>query len=394
VQSIINAGFGALVATGLFWIGVPYAALWGVVVALLRFIPYVGAPVAMVMPLALAFVQFDGWGHTLATGGLFVGLEAVTANVVEPVLIGHHTGVSSFALLVTALFWVWLWGPIGLVLSTPLTVCLAVLGKHVRQLEFLAVLLGDEEALGPSVSFYQRLLARDEDEASEIVERQLQTTSRDRVFDEILVPALLFAGHDRARDEILEAAHQFILQATGEIIENVAEAEREGEQKEDTPAVSGNDVPRAQILGVPMRDMGDELVLRMLGHLLDSRTCELRQFSTATLTSEVLVAIEERAPDLVCITALPPGGVNHVRHLCKRLRARFPDARVLVLRPGAGADTGPAGQRMKGEGADAVEPTLTAAVAEVNRLLLPGRVRPAAEPSAQLGHAREAATLA
>ena len=204
-QSVINAGFGLIVATALFWIGVPYAILWGVTAALLRFVPYVGSLLAMLLPTALAFVLFDGWSRTLATLGLFLSLDAVTANVIEPLLIGRHTGVSSLALLVSALFWTWLWGPVGLILSTPLTVCLAVLGKHVPRLEFLAVLLGDEPALETDISFYQRLLAGDEDEASEIVEQQLQTTSREQVFDEMLVPTLLLAERDRVREAISES---------------------------------------------------------------------------------------------------------------------------------------------------------------------------------------------
>jgi len=176
-QTAINSGFGFLVTMILLWIGVPYAVLWGVTAALLRFVPYIGSLLAMLLPTALAFVLFEGWARTLATVGLFLSLDAVTANVVEPLLIGHHTGVSSLALLVSALFWTWLWGPVGLVLSTPLTVCLAVMGKHVPRLEFLAVLLGDEPALETDISFYQRLLAGDEDEANEIVEQHLTIAS-------------------------------------------------------------------------------------------------------------------------------------------------------------------------------------------------------------------------
>jgi len=168
VQTMVNAVFGAMVGGGLYFIGIPYAVLWGAVAALARFVPYVGAVASMLMPAALAFAIFPGWSRTLLTMGLFVGMDVVTAYAVEPMLIGRRTGVSSIALLISAFFWAWLWGPPGLALATPITVSLAVLGRHVPGLQYLAVLLGDEPVIGTEISFYQRLLARDEDEAGEI----------------------------------------------------------------------------------------------------------------------------------------------------------------------------------------------------------------------------------
>ena len=148
----------------------------------------------MVLPAALAFAQFEGWWQTLATLGLFLGLDVVAAYVVEPIVIGAKTGVSSMAMLVSAIFWAWLWGPVGLVLSTPLTVCLVVLGKHVPRLAFLGILLGDEPALEPNLVLYQRLLAGDEEEAQEILEKRFEVIPRAQVFDEVVIPALLLAA--------------------------------------------------------------------------------------------------------------------------------------------------------------------------------------------------------
>src|SRR4029077_20073863 len=184
---------------------------------------------------------------------LFLTLDAVTANVIEPLLIGHHTGVSSLALLVSALFWTWLWGLVGLVLSTPLTVCLVVLGKHVGQLEFLAVLLGDEPALEADISFYQRLLAGDEEEASEIVEQQLQTTAREQVFDEMLVPTLLLAERDWVREAISESKQQFVLQATRDIVRHMADVQTRADQAASAAEGTASPVgkPRGHIVGVP-----------------------------------------------------------------------------------------------------------------------------------------------
>jgi predicted PurR-regulated permease PerM len=377
-QSVINSGFGLIVAIALFGIGVPYAILWGVTAALLRFVPYVGTLLALLLPTALAFVLFDGWSRTLATLGLFLSLDAVTANVIEPLLIGRHTGVSSLALLVSALFWTWLWGPIGLVLSTPLTVCLAVLGKHVPRLEFLAVLLGDEPALETDISFYQRLLAGDEDEASEIVEQELQTTSREQVFDEMLVPTLLLAERDRVREAISESKQQFVLQTIRDIVQHLADAQAQADKAASAAngTASPAGTPRGHIVGVPARTLGDQIALEMLSQLFDSFTCEIEQLSTVTLASEVLMAVEQGAPDLICITALPPGGLTQARYLCKRLRTRFPEVRIVMVRPSVAADTDESSQRLIEAGANTVATSLTEARTQATQLLLPALVRP------------------
>ncbi len=376
-QSVINAGFGLLVAIALFWIGVPYAILWGVTAALLRFVPYVGSLLALLLPTALAFVLFDGWSRTLATLGLFLSLDGVTANVIEPLLIGRHTGVSSLALLISALFWTWLWGPIGLVLSTPLTLCLAVLGKHVPRLEFLAVLLGDEPALETDISFYQRLLAGDEDEAGEIVEQQLQTTSREQVFDEMLVPTLLLAEQDRLREAISESKQQFVLQTTRDIVHHMADVQTRADQAasaaEGTTSPVGK--PQGHIVGVPVRTLGDQVALEMFSQLFDPFTCEIERLSTATLVSEVLMAVEQRSPDLICLTTLPPGGLTQTRDLCKRLRARFPALRIVVVRPGVQSDTDKSNQRLTEAGANTVATSLAEARTQALQLLLPALVQ-------------------
>ncbi len=178
MQAMVNGTFGLVLAGGLLLIGVKYALLWGFLAAMLRYLPYIGAYLAAVFPISLGLAMFDGWGTVFMVAGLFVVLELIAANFVEPWLYGQSMGVSEIALLVAAAFWAVLWGPIGLVLSSPLTVCLVMLGRYVPQLEFLAVLLGDEPALDPSVSFYQRLLARDQDEAEDLVLEHVKTGVR------------------------------------------------------------------------------------------------------------------------------------------------------------------------------------------------------------------------
>ncbi len=197
MQLVVNSGFGVLFGAGLLLIGVPYWFLWGFLAMLLRFIPYIGSWIAAALPLLLSFAIAPGWVQPLLVLGVFVGLDLVTGNVVEPLLFGHSTGVSPVALLVAAVFWTWVWGPVGLVLSTPLTVCLVVLGQHIPRLRFLSLLLGDQPALAPHIGFYQRLLAGDRAEAFGIAHAYAVTHGRDHVGDEVIVPALRLARRDR-----------------------------------------------------------------------------------------------------------------------------------------------------------------------------------------------------
>jgi predicted PurR-regulated permease PerM len=379
-QCMINTGFGMVVAASLWWISVPYAALWGVTAAFLRFVPYLGSFLALVLPTALAFVLFEGWWHSLATLGVFLLVDALTANVIEPLVIGHHTGVSSLALLLMALFWTWLWGAIGLLLSTPFTVCLAILGKHVPQLEFFAVLLSDEPALEPKVSFYQRLLARDEDEANKIVELNLQRLSQEKIFDEVLIPVLILAAADRARQQISEAEYNFVIEKIRELVQRLGEIPASTENvrgaEERSPLL---DKSHARLLGIPARSEGAQITVDMLSQLLDPLTFEVRRLFTATLASEVVTIVEQESPDLICITALPPGGLAHARYLCKRLRTHFPQVRILVVRPGLQkdpvVDIHSAIQRLTEAGADKVAVSVTEARTQISQMLFPRQVR-------------------
>jgi predicted PurR-regulated permease PerM len=357
-QSLINAGFGVIVTAGLFAIGVQYALLWGVAAAFLRFVPFLGAILAMVMPAAVAAVQFEGWWPTVETIVLFIGLDLVVANVVEPVLIGRHTGVSSLALLASALFWTWLWGPIGLLLSTPITVCLAVLGKHVPQLALLGVLLGDEAALEPEITVYQRLLAGDEDEANEIVEAALGTSTLAEVLDDVLLPAIVRSARDCAADDITEADHASVLRATTDIVHRLGEADVAVAVDATALAVTA---PVQVVIGVSARNAVDELAVEMLGQLLDASRYRMQRASTVTLVSELAAAVDGAGAAVVCIAALPPGGLTHARHLCKRLRARFPQQSIILLRPA------PAPEGEVIEGATRVT-SLVAARAEIERV--------------------------
>src|ERR1019366_7253669 len=197
LQLLVNVGFGVLCGTGLFLIGVPYAVLWGAVAAILRIVPYVGAPVAASLPFMLSLAVFDHWMQPLLVFLMFSTIEIVTANWVYPLLYAVHTGPFSRALLMTTVFWTVLWGPAGLILSTPLTVCVVVLGRYVPQFAFLHILLGDEPALVEEAKFYQRLLAMDDQEARGVIDRYLSGHSLLQLCDSVIVPALTLAEHDR-----------------------------------------------------------------------------------------------------------------------------------------------------------------------------------------------------
>src|SRR3954465_6993159 len=219
--ALVNSGFGLVIGLGLGLIGVPYAVLWGCLAALLRFIPYVGPAAAFLLPLVFSFAHFPGWAQPLEVVALFGVVEVLLNSYLEPVIYGKTTGVSALGLLVAAMFWTWLWGTLGLLLSTPLTVCLAVLGKYVPSLQFFATMLGEEAELEPDVRFYQRLVALDRDGSVALTEEAIKKQPRVEVFDQILVPALVRAERDALRDELQEQEREFVWRVVGEVLENL-----------------------------------------------------------------------------------------------------------------------------------------------------------------------------
>jgi predicted PurR-regulated permease PerM/methylmalonyl-CoA mutase cobalamin-binding subunit len=353
-QTMINIVFGALVAAGLYWIGVPYAALWGGFTAVLRFVPYVGTALSVLMPASLAFATFPGWAETVQTIALFLTLDFVTAWFIEPLVFGRRTGVSAFALLVSALFWIWVWGPVGLLLSTPLTVCIAVLGRNVRSLRFLAVIFAEEPALTPHIRFYQRLLARDEDEATLVVERMRAEHGNLGVTHEVLLPALLQVSHHRSQNEITEEDELFILDVINEMIQQMAPVD-------ETQVV-------APVIGVAVRTPEDHMALELLRAAVGSQSMTL---IPAELTADEAVneAIEQR-PAVVCIGAVSPTRGAEVRNFCRRLRNAAPETKVIVLRPLAvDVDAERLSTRMHDAGADVVVTNAKDAVEAIQKLL-------------------------
>jgi len=337
IQFLVNIGYGIFIGMGLYFIGLPGALLWGVIVGILRFLPYIGPPLGGIMPLLLSMAVFDGWSKPLLVLGLFVITEVAVSNLVEPMLYGAHTGISSLAIVMAAIFWTAIWGPIGLVVSTPLTVCLLVVGRHAPQLRFLHILLGDEPPLTPESRFYQRLLAMDYEEAREVLQKCLNEMSLEELYENVLIPALGLAEQDRHQNLLQDENERFISQSTRELIDELWEP-RNGETALESEGVRGETTLRAaapdstrslNILCVPARDEADEIVGTMLAQLLQraGHQAECLEVGSA---EHMLAQIPKQKPDLVCISALPPFAIPAVRALYGRMHGQNPDQKIIV----------------------------------------------------------------
>jgi predicted PurR-regulated permease PerM len=341
LQLVINACFGVVIGLGLYFIGIPNSMLWGVVAALLRFLPYVGSPLSAVLPILLSLAIFPTWTGPVATIGLYLIVEMLVGNFLEPLIYGAHTGISSFAILFAAIFWTLIWGPIGLLLSTPLTVCLVVLGRHVPALHFLNIMLGDQPVLLPEAHYYQRLLASDQVEAKQVLEEYLKTNSLEDLYDSVLIPALALAEQDRHHDDLDEITEQFICKSTKELLDELGDKSREpataemGKAHSDLAALSDPKIrvpPPSHVTSVvciPARDEADEIVGIMLSQLLERAGYRAQAVSIGT-TAEMLSQVKEAAPDIVCISALPPFALLHARDLYKRVRSNVPNVKIIV----------------------------------------------------------------
>lgn len=375
LQLGVNAGYGTIVGFGLYLIGIPHVLLWAVVSMLMRFLPYVGALLSGVVPLLLAVAMFDGWKHALLTLALYAIVEAIVSNAIEPLLFGSHLGLSSLAIMVAAIFWTVLWGPVGLILSTPLTVCLIVIGRYVPNLGFLHILLGDEPALSPESHFYQRLLASDQQEAKLVLENFLKENTLGRLYDSVLVPALILAEQDRHSGDLDDATQRFITLSTRDMIEEIlGEYDFEGSPAGEPAAgeigvrnSARSDALRTSrtIVCVPARDDADETVAIMLAQLLEQSGHTVHSISLGTVEAMIGV-IEETEPDVVCISALPPFAVAHARHLYLRLRARLPKLKIFMGLWGFSGDMAQLAVRLRLRESDQVSVGLDQMRREIN----------------------------
>ncbi len=369
MQFLVNAGFGTVFGFGLYWIGVPNPALWGAVAGILRIVPYVGTLVAAMLPLALSLAVFDGWLKPLLVFVLVALLELIVGNFIEPWLYGVHVGISSLALLVTAVFWAVLWGPAGLILSTPLTVCAVVLGRYVPQLSFLTILLGDEPVLSPEAQLYQRLLAMDQLEAHTIVGHFLKDKTLLELYDSVLIPALSMAEQDRHKGAIDAAREEFLFLSINEMI---------AEFSEEAPAPDSAGNLNARVLCLAAHDRADEITAAMLAQLLEQKGLATLSFPMAGASPhEWFALIEAGRSDVVCISALPPYAFAPARAMCKQIRERFPNLKVVVCVWGFSGDTQKAKARFERTQPDHLYTSLTQAVEHIQELVHPKPSEPA-----------------
>ncbi|PTX94211.1 AI-2E family transporter [Opitutus sp. ER46] len=341
MQLVVNATYGIPVGIGLYFIGIPNALLWGILATLLRFIPFLGPWIAASFPILLAVVVDPGWTKVMYVLGLFIVMELISNNVIEVVLYGASTGISNLALLVAAVFWTWLWGPAGLVLSTPLTVLLLVLGKYVPGLNFLRMLLGSDPVLEPPAQLYQRMLSMESDDMLDVAQKHLETKPLEAFYDEVFIPALLLAEEDRHRGALTEMRQRFIFEASRELIDELAR-EDEAADRELAPDSDPNTAPPAAaaapqplpappaILVVPARDEADEVVGLMLSHLLRRRGAACAVQPAGSGLRETLEVIERQRVKLVIISGLPPSTVSAARQVYRRLRAGFATLPIAV----------------------------------------------------------------
>jgi len=325
MQLVVNALFGIPFGIALYFIGIPNAMLWGLLGTLLRFVPYAGVWVAAALPAALAFAIFDGWSEVTWVLGIFLALELVLVNVAEPWLYGRSAGLSPIAIILAALFWTWLWGPVGLLLATPLTVCVVVMGRYIPELGYLNVLLGVEPVLSPEARFYQRLSARDQDEAIGLAEEFAKENGTLGLFDTLIIPALALIETDRHRGVLAPETERFAFDTISQILDAI-------------PVEEAAAAPRARVCIVPARDQADQLAGAMLARVLPGA----QLLSAESLAGEMLEQIARDGCTTICISAVPPHAASHAAYLTRRLKKRLPKLRIVVA-----LWTSEAGERIK-----------------------------------------------
>jgi hypothetical protein len=311
-------------------------------------------------PILVSLAALPGWAGPLWVVGLFVVLELFTNLVLETVLYAGAAGVSQVALLVSVAFWTWLWGPLGLLMATPLTVCLVVLGKHVPGLEFVGVLMADSPALAPEYGYYQRLLARDQSEAADLIERHIKTEAPRSVYDALLLPALNYAERDRLEERLSVDEETAVIDATRELLSDAAESIRRLEPQLPPPDDSVLPGPREplRMLGFAVNGSADELALEMLGKLLDDLPIAVEVTKGRMLASELVSLVQAQGVSVICLADLPPSPPSKTRYLVKRLHAALPNLRILVGRWGPQALTDDSTQLLRDAGATLVAVTL------------------------------------
>jgi predicted PurR-regulated permease PerM len=389
IQLALNSGFGLVIGTGLWFIGVPSAPLWGVLAMILRFVPYIGAVISAIFPLVLAAAVGQGWTMVLWTAALFLIVEPIVGHVVEPLLYGHSAGLSPVSVIASATFWTWLWGPIGLVLATPLTICLVVLGRHVDRLKFLDIMFGDQPALTPPELVYQRMLAGDPVEAAE----QAQTFLKDRplvaYYEEVLIGGLKLAHADAKRGLLDDERLQRIRDATAEIVDDLSAHEDalecipnlvpvDDEQAPLRQIAEAEELPACQempaqwqtakpVLCIPGQGPLDEAMALILAQLIEREGIGVRPESADALSMARIFGLDTKDVALVCLCYVANPTSAQVRYAIRRLRRKAPEAFMLVSIMG-GLDNVRDSEEVRACQADDVRQSLSETIDQIKNL--------------------------
>ncbi|MBZ9675691.1 AI-2E family transporter [Mesorhizobium sp. ES1-1] len=347
MQLVVNIVYAIPIAAGLWILGIPNALLWGLLALALRFVPYIGPAIGMLLPLFLALAVAPGWSLLLWTAALFVMMELITGNVIEPWLYGSRTGLSPLAIIVAAIFWTWLWGPLGLILSTPLTVCLVVLGRHVPQFEFLDVLFGNEPVLEPHARLYQRLLAGDPDEATDHAEEILEEKYLVEFYHKVAIPALLLGERDRARGVMGDVQRRQVAASALTLVANLDEdAREEADDEEDTVVTSEADADDdgaaeeqvdlpdgagLSVLCAGGRGELDDAAAAMLAQVLQVQGATAATAGFADMEPSSIRNLDLAGIDTVVVGFLNRDSVKHARFLVRRLKRAKPSLRVGIV---------------------------------------------------------------
>jgi hypothetical protein len=337
MQFQVNACYGILFGTGLYLLHVPDATLWGVIAGTLRIVPYVGTLMGMVLPLTLSIAVSSNWWNPLLVVALFLVIEITAANLVEPWLFSSRTGISSLALLSSAIFWSMLWGWPGLVLSTPLTVCVVVLGRYIPQLSFLHNLLGSTATLSPPARLYERLLAMDQTEAWAIAEAFLDGNPLVKLYDSVIIPVLSLAEEDRHKGALSDVRWEFVLLSVGELVARLSEyqppcsfVEEKSERSILIAARRALLQKEFAVVCVAAGDKADELATVMLTQLLERAGFQTLMLTADAMSDEILRGLAAEKDTVIFLSALPPFAFAQTRALCQHVRSYLPENRIAV----------------------------------------------------------------
>jgi len=379
-QLALNAGFGLIIGLGLWLIGVPSAPLWGILAMALRFVPYIGAVIAAILPLIVAAAVGEGWSMVLWTAALFLVVEPLTGHVIEPMLYGHSTGLSPVAIVVSATFWTWLWGPIGLVLATPLTICLVVLGRHVERLEFLEVILGNEPALSPPQLLYQRLLAGDPVEVIDQAQEFLKEKSLIEYYDDILLEGIRLAELDARKGLLEEDRAVRIKETVAEVLDDLSSHEDmraensvpDGDaskllqltKAETGPSLDAtNALPEEwkeeRVLCIPGIGQLDEAVALVVAQVLRKRGFGVRAEQAESLSVSRIFTLDTKGISAICVCYIESASAAQIGYAVRRLRRKVPHAFILIALLGNHSLEEETEQLRHTSNADAIDTTLT-----------------------------------